>query len=584
MTIAAFLDASGREDSTTGLMRGLEQRNLCVGERYLSMGHDRIRADESFDADLVVVAESLGGGPGSAAIACAYKEHGLDLLPHLEGTFAFILADTSLCRLVASSDLTSRAPLAYWTDGRTVAVSSRLLALVGLPGVSRELDEDYFANVVTGFLSAPGGTTPIRGVKRLVSGTALVVEKGGLRVVRADRLIARVIHSKRRTECADLLWQQLGSAAERIGMGSKTCLSLSGGLDSAALASVLAERQSISAFSMVAPSREMDERAAIGALERANPGIANERVDCSDATDVSAFDRFALADDPVTTPLAYLPARLRLWDEAAGRGFQMVLDGEGGDELFALLPRLREALRQLQLGAAWNSWRSRPGRRAALAHAFVLPLLPKRLRRGWAARRAQDLSVWPSYLCADASSHPAIRRAAEQFHMAQIERDFATTVHEWLSAPTTVGAAVTHRHFASAFGITLGSPFLDRRVVELVLGIPIEWLLSGEYKSFLREAAVDRVPTEVRTRAKDVSLPDDLLRAIVSSERTRQLLQDGPVRKRFDGLVRFERLQGVFDAVGRGYVPRDPLFWQQIEGLVSFAYWYSRAYREYGIT
>jgi asparagine synthetase B (glutamine-hydrolysing) len=312
--------------------------------------------------------------------------------------------------------------------------------------------------------------------------------------------------------------------------------------------------------------------------------MVNERVDCSNAIDLSAFDRFSLPDDPVTTPLAYLPARLRLWDTAARRGFRTVIDGEGGDELFAILPGLREALRQWQLGTAWRTWRSRPGRRAALANAFALALLPESVRHVFAARRAKDPSTWPSYLCGQARSLPAIRRAAEHFHAAQVEQDFATSVHAWLSAPATVGAAATHRHFASAFGVTLGSPFFDRRVVEFVLGIPIEWMLSREDKCFLRQAAVDRVPSDVRTRAKDVSLPDDLLRAIVSSERTREILRDGPLRKRLDGLVRFERLQGIFDAVGRGYVPRDPLFWQQIEGMVSFAYWYSRASREYGIT
>ena len=131
MTIAAFLDASGRGDSATGLMRGLERRRLEGGERCLWMGHERTRANVYADPDLVVVAQSWGGGPGCAAIARAYKDHALDLLPHLDGGFSFILADTSLRRLLASSDLTSRAPLAYWTDGRAVAVSSRLLALVG---------------------------------------------------------------------------------------------------------------------------------------------------------------------------------------------------------------------------------------------------------------------------------------------------------------------------------------------------------------------------------------------------------------------------------------------------------------------
>jgi asparagine synthetase B (glutamine-hydrolysing) len=177
-----------------------------------------------------------------------------------------------------------------------------------------------------------------------------------------------------------------------------------------------------------------------------------------------------------------------------------------------------------------------------------------------------------------------IRRAEEQLVERAIEEKFEDEVTRWLSTPIVAGARAAHCGLASAYGVNLTSPFLDRRVVELVLGTPAKWMLWPVYKGALRNAAAGVIPEEVRIRGKDVDLPTSLLRRIVTSRASREALRNQRVRHRLGDWIRFDRVEGLLDAIDRGYNPGDPTFWQQVEGLVSFAYWYARASREYGVT
>ncbi len=594
MTIAALWGASHQQEAQAGtFFTGLQPQALGTvdaddGWGWLgASGAPTSRFDDQW---LAVVSES-DGGASAEDIAASYRRRGIGFAADLSGTFAFILFDRTNQRLVAASDAASRTPLAYWSDGDALALSSRALHLLTFPRALAVLDELYLAHLLTGHWAAGPGTTCLRGIRRLLPGVALVARRRVVELVPIDRLVARGPVTGNRKAWVDAFWGELQHTLDRaFASTSPTCLSLSGGLDSAAIASAIARHPSrsgpMTSLSIVAPRRPADESDAIATLEAAYAGVLqNRRVDCSDETDLGALDELALPDDPYMTPLALLPARLRLWRAASHAGFRTVLDGEGGDELFGVLFGPREAILQGQWQAAWHHLRSRTGaRRAMFARGFVLPVLGRTMQRAWAARRALRHDRLPSFLSLGAASRPHIEQATQEFYEAQVELDFGGEIQRWLSNPAIVGAYSSHAQIASTFGLALASPLLERRVIELVLGIPAEWMLGASSKAFLPEAAEGRVPDSIRRQRKDVRLPVDLLRAILGSAGARRSLRDRRVRDRLEGWIRFERVEGILDAIGRGYDPNDDLFWSQITGLVSFAYWYSRASREYGVS
>jgi asparagine synthetase B (glutamine-hydrolysing) len=283
------------------------------------------------------------------------------------------------------------------------------------------------------------------------------------------------------------------------------------------------------------------------------------------------------------TPLAYLPARIRLWRQVHDSGFAVLLDGEGGDELFERLLGARDFLAEREWPRALSYLRDHAARKSVLARAFVLPWAPLRVQRAWASRAADRTPLFPSYLTESATRDPRVAAAMERAYLQEIEGDRRARFQQWLASPFTAGAWATHRHLAAAHGLTLASPLLERPIVELALGLPARWAVAHEPKPFLRAAARGRVPDRIRTTAKDIGYPKAMLRRLALAPEVRHALDEPRVRARLEGWVRFERFSGMLDAIAAGHPFEDGALWRQLEGVASFAYWYARAAREHGV-
>jgi asparagine synthase (glutamine-hydrolysing) len=563
----------------------------CAGaaESRVWLGHSGTRLDSSRSSErLQVVAQSRlvsGGQPKAAeSVALAYERHGLSLTRHLQGDCAFILHDARLGLLVAASTLTSRLPLTYWSRRGTVAIASRTLPLTRHPDAPRELDDMYLAHWLSGSMAAPPGLTPLRGIRRLQVGEALLVRDGAATTRTIDALSPR--SAPARGDEIEATWDAIGGAVDRtIRLSDQPCISLSGGLDSATVMVAALERgHALPAFSIVAPRYgDLDESRAVDALQGAWPEVPLSRVDASDESVYPALSDLELRDDPPLTPLMIFPARVQFWKAIAAAGFRTVIDGEGGDQLFSLLVTPFDAVVRGDWGAWLRHFARQPGRRAMLERALVVPLLPREVRQAWARRQARrDVSV-PVFIDPGSPHSHELAEARTQRVESTLHRPAADLFERWLSLPAPVGAYASHDHVAAGFGLNIASPLLDREVVELVLGLPPSALLPcGEDRRFQRALLRGKIPESVRTLAKDIRLGEELLPSIVSSRLARQFLGSPAVRERLSEWVLFEKVDAILDAIPRGYRPSPTLAWQ-LECLTTFAEWYARASAEYGI-
>ena len=382
------------------------------------------------------------------------------------------------------------------------------------------------------------------------------------------------------------MWEQIRNAVgQALRSAEKPCISLSGGLDSSTVAAAaLGQVQQLSAFCIVAPRLGgSDESRAISALGDMFSYLRLERVDCSDANAYPAVASAELRDDPTLMPLSLFPARLRLWGAVREAGYQTLIDGEGGDELFSICVTAFDAVLRGDWRSVLRHLRWHPGRRAALQRAVVVPLLPKPLRMAWARRQLRHVG-FPAYVSPGALQLRELNDARQQYVEALVHQSSRDLFEQWLSLPVPVGATASHDRCAAEFGLRTVSPLLDRRVVELMLALPPSVLLPrGQDRHFQREVLKGRIPESVRMLSKDVRLPDELLPHIVCSQQARASLRDGAVRERLSGWVRFERLDAMLDAIPRGYRPAAVPLWQ-LECIVTFADWYSRAAAEFGVS
>jgi asparagine synthetase B (glutamine-hydrolysing) len=338
-----------------------------------------------------------------------------------------------------------------------------------------------------------------------------------------------------------------------------------------------------SAFSLVG-NEAAEEGAAIDALARAWPRLPIRRVGASEADTYPDLSKFPLRDDPTIRPLSILPARVRLWYAAREAGCDVVLDGDGGDEIFSGFVTPMDAFRRGDLVSLWRHMRTRPNRRALALRSLFLPMMPLAIRNAWSRHWARSGVHMPAYAAPEAAKSAPIVEASAQFFGRLIHLPAPELVEEWLSWPTGIGAVATHDLIARELGLELASPLLDRRVVELVLGLAPSLMLSmgSEDKRFLREALRGRIPESVRAMAKNDRLAEAMSPRIVTSKSARRVLQDAIVLRRFDGLVRFEKLGAILDAIEHGHRPTEWGYWQ-LECVITLCDWYARAAREYGV-
>jgi asparagine synthase (glutamine-hydrolysing) len=450
--------------------------------------------------------------PGSCAerVAQAYRRHGASCSRHLEGEFAFGLWDRLQRNFLAACDPVGQRTLAYFTTGETLLASSRAVALLHDARIPRRFDAVYMAHAFCDWWAQPEGTTAFEQIRRIRPGFALSRnDDAGVAERRVDALRVEDPPPDAGEEAhVDRFWDVLGSAvADALEPPGDACLSLSSGLDSVCiLHAALDRRGGMDAFSIVVHgANEIDERRGIEALLRERRTVRWHAVDCSeDGGD--RVDALPLPDEPVTTSPAFEPAMLRVARAARAGGFERLLDGEGGDELFDLPGRLWDLIAQREWAAAGRYIIER-GPRRALLRDLARPRLPEWLRRLWIARDNRLVDPIPRWMSDEFRRSESTREALRQRERWIAYTKTAEALPAVLGVAPTVGSRSVARLHAEAAGIETRSPFFDRRVVELVTTLPARMRVDGAgSKPFLRRALRARAPTAIVTQPKNSDL------------------------------------------------------------------------------
>jgi asparagine synthase (glutamine-hydrolysing) len=493
------------------------------GARPLTVGPLTVggTGPEPLDSRPLVVADreapALHGAPASW----------LDTLRSARGPFALVAAADG--EAIAARDHLGARPLFVRIEGRLTYLASEIPVLLGLLPRHPAPDPEALALFLAGAPMGLAGTV-FSGIRPLPAAHALVLGVGG-----GPRL-RRYWRPEPRTPAGDpahVLLDAVRAAVRRHGGGEPGAgVLLSGGLDSSAVLAVAAEDARAAGhgpppvFTAVFPDHpQLDERAASGAVaERWGAEAVLVPVGARSVASEGAsyVERWGV---PLQHPSAtfFRP----VLEDAARRGIRVLLDGEGGDELFGCEPLLiADRLRRGDVRGAWRLSHSLPGtggrldRRQArvVLRSWVLPglMAPAVVRR---LRRLRDggcgVPLWlrasacETVLDAAASADDAWWRLGPprwRAHLSWTLTDGRTAlgVHDHLRR-TTVPSGVRDSH-----------PFLDVELVETVLGILPEHMFGHTYdRPALRAALAGRLPEQVRLRRDkvffDVLLRDALL-------------------------------------------------------------------------
>ncbi len=484
-------------------------------------------------------------------IAHLYEEHGAAFTAELEGNWAIGLWDETRRRLILTRDRLGKKPLVWMLKDSVVRFASEAKAILADPSVSRELDQHGLLDVIW-FGNVVEDRTMFRDLRMLLPATTLVFEDGRLVSEEAYWDCNDVPVFEGEFEDAIASFSEVFSdvTRQRLMGDVPYGLLLSGGIDSALIASFIADHEPDLKTFTIATGDSDDETEAAGLVAR-HVGTTHTVIPLSDADPLAIAAQVPwMVDQPFWNDAAianHLVAR-SVADEITA-----AITGDGGDHAFSgtlrqlgdslagSVPRPLAAVGAAAADLGHSVTRSRKARR--LSKGFHAARIPE--RRRWLSMREYDLPIRHRDLLETAlwrtnGSHPEAEalarydRCTSPDHLNRLL--YAET--RWDLPPNDLLKVDRTFMYASIAG---RSPFLDRRVVEFAGGIPVKWKRDGRtLKVLLREVARRRLPAEV------VDLPKTGLAVPL-----RDWLR-GPIGDKVAGLLSSESFagRGVYDPQG----------------------------------
>jgi asparagine synthase (glutamine-hydrolysing) len=448
------------------------------GERSAELGPLSVAwwgAAERPGSDRVLcLADGRTGDPASA-----YETRGEAGLDELDGEFALLLWDRTVNRGLLARDPLGHRSLYLYVRGHSVAFATELGPLLRLLGRTPGPDEVAVAHWLAR-TAAPGGRTLYEGVTRLGPGELMRLGPG--RVERRRWWRPRFVEPERRdaASAAGELRAHMAAAVDRsLAASGRPGVLLSGGFDSGSVAAlaVRAGGRAPHCWSAVFPDLpEVDESKAIRAV-RSDLGLPGSESSERGSPLAAALEFLLAYDVPSVSPNGFI------WGPvvrtAVAEGSDVLLDGEGGDEVFGCAPELvADELRSGCLLAAARVNRRLPGMgvepsarlQARGMRLFGLrPALPGPLHR--VLRRARGRKRAPAWLL------PAVAGIHDNtddpwaWKRLSGPRWWAAKSYALVEGSEGLGAHEQLRRSAALWGATFRHPFRDRRLIEHMLRV-----------------------------------------------------------------------------------------------------------------
>ncbi|MER5642200.1 asparagine synthase (glutamine-hydrolyzing) [Kitasatospora sp. NPDC002227] len=410
-----------------------------------------------------------------------YQRDGLSFLDKVNGMFAFVLWDRKRDTLLLGRDRFGIKPLYYHRDADRIVFASEIKALFADPATPRRLDwegalGDLALSATPAFVHAPVNTW-FEGIGLVPAATVLEIRLGD-NSAREHRYWT-MPEADADSDASDQ--EYIAAYRDLLAEAVKDCatadaelgLFLSGGIDSAAVAALAGHVQT---FTVLTGSTLLNGDAEWAHRIAKVLGLPNEQVlfDVDRTPGAEEWKQLLWqVESPLCSPEVYYKNELHKYSRSRHPQIKGMLLGAASDEFnggytdtYAEGPGWDGFMESLRGFSRRTALLDRP-RLAQWYGLSDVPLLrDEALRATAAADPYQEYLAWKY-------------RSLQQYNV-------------WHEDRTAAGNSIEAR-----------VPFLDHRLVELVVSIPAErrarLLLD---KRILREAMVGVLPEEVRTRPK----------------------------------------------------------------------------------
>ena len=489
-----------------------------------------------------------------------YIDKGESCLQYLNGMFAFVVYDKQEKSVFMAKDRAGKKPLYYTYQNNILYVASELKALLTVDDIDKQIDEQMIFQYLTlGFNLAPD--TIAGKIKKLKPGHFIkiqidypseIVQRNYWKISFNNDLKERSINDIEE-EFFDLL---LDSTKLRLQSDVPLALFLSGGLDSSAIASVLASsiKENIHAFTVDFDDKSMSELNTAKALVKKYPNLVHHVLELKANEMLNNTWLLEQLDEPFSDS-SFVPT---YWISKMVKesGYTVALAGDGGDELLAGYFKGKS----FDLIDSWYCISNKIVRTVAkqFPGQSILPeKLNDKIRRMslkkeeyyWYTRTSFKFHLWARLIKKDVYNEIFPQLNYQMFALMDISRkEKMMRVFEKgdfdYRLPDCFLAKVDRASMLNSLEVR--NPFLDFRIVEFLSRLPVNYKLkNGQTKYLLRDMLQKRglVPEEVLTQKKmGFSIP---LRNWVHSD-MKQTIEDTILNGRFASWIDPQGLSGFF--------------------------------------
>lgn len=415
---------------------------------------------------------------------------GASCLGRLNGMFAFALYDSERRTILAARDRFGIKPFYYVAEGGRFAFASEMKSLAALPFVSRDIDRQALFDFMS-LLYVAGERSILSSVRRLPPGHCLrySLDERRVEIGRWWRLDFAPDESVAPREWPERIRDALRCAVVAWSRSDvPVAVSLSGGLDSSAVAAIAAQSGiDVSAYSLgfEGPGEAAWNELPLARKVAGKWGLPHHETVLRPEAVIDALPAMVTAlDEPYA---GGLPSWFVF--EGMGRAVKVGLSGTGGDEMFG----------------NYGKWRPMEGGALTKYLATRQRIGPDRFRRSFFEKFYYFADAEKRAMLADGGAgcidtadmlYARFQDGAESNLRDRVARlDIETQLADEFLAMTD--------RFSMAHSVEARTPFLDNEFVDLVRRIPARLRTRrGDLKGLLRDAVAPLLPPELLTAPK----------------------------------------------------------------------------------
>ncbi|MFT7144089.1 MAG: asparagine synthase (glutamine-hydrolyzing) [Alphaproteobacteria bacterium] len=508
-----------RRLSIIDLSEGASQPMASDDGRYMVTFNGEIYNYKELAHDLQSKGYHFNENSDTAILAPLYDAYGEGMLKKLDGIFAFAIWDTKDKSLFAARDHLGMKPFYYAETAKGMAFASELKALLEVPSVPRDLDEDSILAYVR-YLWCAGEGTMLKAVKKLLPGHFMTVSEDCFCLI--SQWYKPPLHQEHEARKPEELLSIFDEVVEsQIMSDVPVGAFLSGGVDSSAIVASM-KKSTGKSFDTFCLGFKGDAMASEGfgsdkyyAQKVADQvGVKLHHVTANEGFVSELADMVYHLDEPQADPA---PIYIKHICKAAKRKkIKVLLSGAGGDDVFS-------GYRRHQVTAMLDKYNfiPQPLQRAGLsALAVVVPSsnLKRRLKK------LQDIVKAPTdkrmlhafYYTSPSVLYPLLSPRMKKVHdnktadylekildksegYDNVNRQLDLELHGFLPDHNL---NYTDK-MSMASGVEVRTPFTSKKIVDFAASLPIDQKIrGGEAKWMLKKAMENRLSHDVLYRSK----------------------------------------------------------------------------------